>query len=536
MLNSHYDVIIIGTGAGGGTLANLLAPSGKKILVLERGSFLPREKANWDDTELFQKDRYRTSEVWYTKDGKAIRPFTHYYVGGNTKFYGSALFRFRERDFEKVIHKDGVSPEWPLKYRDFASYYAQAEKLYEVHGKRGLDPTEPPSSEDYPFTAVTHEPYFQRIHDALEQKGFHPFYQPLGIKLNETNHFLSACIRCNTCDGFPCFLNAKADADVNGVRPAMIYPNLTLMTEAKVLRLHTSASGREVTGVEVAIAGKRQMFSGNIVVVACGAINSAVLLLRSANDQHPNGLANSSDLVGRNYMAHKFAMVAALTLKPHSTVFPKTLAMNDFYWGEKDFPYPMGNVQSAGNITEAKVAVNKPPFMPNVISKAVANRLIGWFLTTEDLPDVNNRVGVKGEKIFLDYTSNNEEAFNRLIKRWNQVLKSIEPRQKIGSSYYVTTKMYLENVGHQCGTCRFGEDPKTSVLNLNCRTHDVDNLYVVDSSFFPSSTALNPTLTIMANALRVGEHLLERLRCLTHGVNRDKLPYPKNSRREMHES
>lgn len=515
MANDHYDVIIIGTGAGGGTLANRLAPSGKKILILERGTFIPKEKANWDSREVVKKERYRTSEVWYDKDGKPVRPFTHYYVGGNTKFYGSALFRFRERDFEEVIYKDGISPEWPLKYRDFAPYYAQAERLYEVHGKRGLDPTEPPSSEDYPFPPINHEPYVQQIHDALKDKGFHPFYQPLGIKLNEANRFLSACIRCDTCDGFPCFLNAKADADINGVRPAMVYPNLTLMTEAKVLRLHTSASGREVSGVEAEIAGKRQMFSGDVVVVACGAINSAVLLLRSANDQHPDGLANSSNLVGRNYMAHKFAAVVALTLKPNRIVFPKTVAINDFYWGEKDFAYPMGHVQSSGKITEdkAKAGVNGLFFVPRAIFKAVVNRAVSWFLMTEDLPDPNNRVRVKDAKIYLDYKNNNEEAFNRLIKRWNEVLKSIEPQNKIGpSSVYVTVKFSLKDVGHQCGTCGFGEDPKTSVLDLNCRTHDVDNLYIVDGSFFPSSAAVNPTLTIMANALRVGEHLLERLK------------------------
>jgi choline dehydrogenase-like flavoprotein len=507
MLNGHYDVIIIGTGAGGGTLANTLAPSGKKILVLERGTFLPKEKANWDSKQVIQKDRYRTSEVWYDKDGKPVRPYTHYFVGGNTKFYGSALYRFRERDFEQVIHKGGISPEWPLKYLDFAPYYNQAERLYEVHGKRGLDPTEPPSSEDYPFPPISHEPYIEQIYYALKDRGFHPSYQPLGIKLNEVNRFLSACIRCDTCDGFPCLINAKADADVNGVRPAMAYPNLTLMIEAKVLRLHTSASGRKVTSVEAEISGDRQMFSGDIVVVACGAINSAVLLLKSANDQHPNGLANSSDLVGRNYMAHKFAGVVALTIKPNPTVYTKTLAVNDFYWGEKDFTYPLGNVQLAGKITEDRAAIYRPPFMPIGVAKAVAKRSLAWFLTAEDLPDPNNRVRVKDEKIFLDYTKNNEEAFNRLIKRWKEVLKSIDP-----FSIYVSTKMSLKEVGHQCGTCRFGEDPTTSVLDLNCRTHDVDNLYVVDASFFPSSTALNPTLTIVANALRVGEHLLERLK------------------------
>ncbi|MBE9037433.1 GMC oxidoreductase [aff. Roholtiella sp. LEGE 12411] len=507
MPNGHYDVIIIGTGAGGGTLANILAPSGKKILVLERGTFLPKEKANWDSKEVVQKDRYRTSEVWYDKDNKPVRPYTHYFVGGNTKFYGSALYRFRERDFEKVIHRDGISPEWPLKYQDFAPYYTQAERLYEVHGQRGFDPTEPPSSEDYPFPPISHEPYIQQINYALKDKGFHPSYQPLGIKLNEVNRFLSACIRCDTCDGFPCLIDAKADADLNGVRPAMVYPNLTLLTEAKVLRLQTNASGRQITGVETEIAGNSQIFSGEIVVVACGAINSAVLLLKSANDQHPDGLANSSNLVGRNYMAHKFGGVVALSIKPNPVVYTKTLAVNDFYWGEKDFDYPMGNIQLAGKITEDRAAVYRPPFMPTGVAKAVAKRALAWFITTEDLPVPNNRVRVKDEKIFLDYTNNNEEAFNRLIKRWKQVLKSIDP-----FSVYVSTKMSLKEVGHQCGTCRFGEDPKTSVLDVNCRTHDVDNLYVVDGSFFPSSAALNPTLTIVANALRVGEHLIERLK------------------------
>lgn len=513
MADGHYDLIIIGTGAGGGTLVNLLAPSGKKILVLERGTFLPREKANWDSKRVLQKERYRTSEMWYDKDGKAVRTATHYYVGGNTKVYGGALFRFRKQDFEKVIHKDGISPEWPLKYRDFAPYYAQAEKLYEVHGKRGLDPTEPQTSEDYPFPPISHEPYVQEIHNALKEKGFHPFYLPLAIKLNELNPLLSACIRCDTCDGFPCFTNAKADADINGVRPAMAYANLTLMTEAKVLRLHTSASGREVTGVEAEIASKRQIFSADIVVVACGAINSALLLLKSANDQHPNGLANHSNLVGRNYMAHKHAVVMALTTKLNPTVFQKTLAINDFYWGGKDFAYPMGSVQLLGNVNKDRLAAHGPPFIPTIIFDAVAKHSVAWLLITEDLPEPNNRVHVKGEKFFCDYKNNNFEAFNRLIKCWNEVLKSIERRNQIGSfSLNVTTKMSLKEVAHQCGTCRFGEDPKTSVLDINCRTHDVDNLYIVDGSFFPSSAALNPSLTIMANALRVGEHLLERIR------------------------
>lgn len=513
MSNNHYDVIIIGTGAGGGTLAKTLASSGKRILILERGNFLPKEKSNWNSQDVYGKGHYRTTEVWYDKEGHPFQPFTHYYVGGNTKFYGSALYRFRERDFEEVLHKGGISPEWPLKYQDFAPYYSKAETLYDVHGSRGLDPTEPPSDDPYPFPPISHEPEIERIADALKARGLHPCYQPLGIKLNEINRFLSACIRCNTCDGFPCLVDAKADADVNMIRPSLKYDSLTLITEAKVLRLHTNPSGREVTAVEAEIAGEKHLFSSNIVVVAAGALNSAVLLLRSANDRHPNGLANRSDLVGRNYMRHKISAIVAVGIKPNPTVYPKTLAVNDFYWGEPEFPYPMGHVQTLGNITEDRAATNSPPFVPSKliprsVFKTFADRTTPWFLMTEDLPDPNNRVRVQDEKIVLDYTNNNDEALDRLVKRWQGILRSIEPL-----SIFFTTDMSIKDVGHQCGTCRFGEDPATSVLDLNCRAHDVDNLYVVDGSFFPSSAALNPTLTIIANAIRVGEHLLERMGC-----------------------
>lgn len=513
MSNVDYDAIIIGTGAGGGTLARVLAASGKKILILERGSFLPKEKANWNATEIFRKDCYRTQEIWYDKQGKPIHPVTHYNVGGNTKFYGSALFRLRDRDFEKVVHHDGISPEWSLKYRDYADYYQKAEQMYEVHGKRGLDSTEPEINSDYPFPPITHEPYIQTINEKLKNKGLHPFYLPLGLKLNEKNSLTSHCIRCNTCDGFPCLVDGKADADINGVRPAIAHNNVTLITQAKVIKLHTNPSGTEVSTVETDILGKLYHFSANIVVVSCGAINSAVLLLKSANDKHPNGLANSSDLIGRNYMAHKFGVVAALSTKKNPTNFQKTIGLNDFYWGEKDFDYPMGSVQLLGNIPEERIEEDAPLFTPKFIAKNIAKHTVGWFLITEDLPNPNNRVRIHQDKIFLEYTHNNEVPFRRLMKRWVQVLKSTNIRGNWDDfTLYSSQKLTIKEVGHQCGTCRFGEDAKTSVLDINCRTHDVDNLYVVDGSFFPSSAAVNPTLTIIANAIRVGEHILKRLK------------------------
>lgn len=511
MNNLEYDLIIIGTGAAGGTLARTLAPTGKRILILERGGFLPKEKENWDSREVYGKDRYRTSELWYDAEGNPFRPFTHYFVGGNTKFYGSAHYRLREKDFEEVVHKGGISPAWPLKYQDFEPYYTQAEQLFDVHGQRHGDPTEPPSEAPYPHPPISHEPPIAKLADALKKKGLHPAYQPLGLRLNEANRSLSECVRCDTCDGFPCLVDAKADGDLNGVRPTFMYPNVTLKTHAKVTRLHTDESGRAVTAVETEIHGETHLFSAQVVVVAAGALNSAALLLRSANRQHPNGLANSSDLVGRNYMRHKICAVVELGLKRNPTVYPKTMAINDFYWGEADFPYPMGHVQTLGNINEDRAATNSPPFIPSQlipmsVFKAAAERTTPWFLIGEDLPDPNNRIRVDDGRIVLEYTSNNDEAFNRLIERWKGVLKSLNPY-----SVLFTSEMTLKDVGHQCGTCRFGPDPTTSVLDLNCRTHDVDNLYVVDGGFFPSSAALNPTLTIIANALRVAEHLQARL-------------------------
>ena len=513
MGDDRYDIIIIGTGAGGATLAHRLAPSGKKILLLERGTFLPREKANWDPQQVFTAGRYFNAGPWRDKEGEALHPAAGYWVGGNTKFYGGTLFRAREEEFNTVVHKDGISPAWSLKYADFEPYYTQAEKLYNVHGKRGLDPTEPWTNEEYAFPAISHEPWIQKVHDDSKAKGFQPFYLPMAIKLNEAQAFLSECIRCETCDGHPCLVHAKADAEVMGVRPAMQHSNVTLLTEARVKQLHTSSSGREVTAVETDVAGEVRLFRGNIVIVACGAINSAALLLRSHNDQHPNGLANRSDQVGRNFMKHNCGVVVGLTKQANDTVFQKTLGVNNFYWGEPDFPYPMGQVQLSGKVNKAMLMADVPVKTGETISSEdAAAHSVDWWLMGEDLPDPNNRVHLKGDHIQIDYTENNTESFQRLVQRWIKVLKSIDVDQGwLTESRYYQSNFPLRWVAHQCGTCRFGTEPATSVLDRHCRTHELDNLYVVDGSFFPSNIGSNPTLTIIANALRVADHLLERL-------------------------
>jgi choline dehydrogenase-like flavoprotein len=515
----HYDIIIIGTGAGGGTLAYRLAPSGKKILILERGTFLPREKENWDTRVVFNSSRYHNKEVWYDKNGGEVHPGMSYFVGGNTKVYGAALFRLREKDFEAYQHKDGVSPEWPLKYQDFEPYYTQAEALYQVHGKQGDDPTEPPRSRDYFYPPVSHEPRLQEVCDSLKAKGLNPYYTPLGIRLNEAQMFLSDCIRCNTCDGFPCLVHGKSDAEVSTILPVLKESNVTLLTEAKVLKLHTDSSGKTVTEVEAEVQGENRRFSGDIVAVACGAINSSVLLLRSANNKHPNGLANSSDLVGRNFMKHVLGSVIAISKEINPTKFAKTISINDFYWGEEGYDYPMGQIQTLGKLNPDMLAGQEEAYEP-LTPTDIARHSTDWWLTTEDLPKSENRVRINGEKIILDYTEHNIEPYERLESRWISLLKDIGAAENIfphcsyfvkGGKSYFNGRLPLDGVGHQVGTCRFGEDSKTSVLDLNCRTHDVDNLYIVDGSFFCSSGAVNPTLTIIANALRVGEHLLEKL-------------------------
>jgi choline dehydrogenase-like flavoprotein len=506
-----YDVIIIGTGAGGGTLLHKLKDSGKKILVLERGGFLPREKANWDSKEVFQNERYHTKEVWKTRDGEDLHPGTGYWVGGNTKVYGAALFRLREKDFELVQHEGGLSPEWPLKYKDFEPYYTAAEILYCVHGKMGIDPTEPYRSQDYSFPPVSHEPRIQELHDALVKGGSRPFNLPIAIKLNESDRLNSECIRCNTCDGYPCMIHAKSDADINCVRPSLSRENITLLTEAKVDRLVTGSDGRSIDYIEVIHNNERLQFKASIIIVACGAINSAALLLSSANDQHPNGLANSSGQVGRNFMKHNSAAMLGISTKLNPTQFQKTLAVNDYYFGDPDFQFPMGHIQLLGKSDKEQIRPDAPSFTPGILLREMASHSIDWWFTGEDLPDFNNRVKVINGQIHLEYTENNMKGFKRLISVWKEVLAKIDAKHVfIPHDIYLSQDIPLAGVAHQVGTARFGNDPATSVLDIHCKTHDIDNLYVVDGSFFPSIGAVNPSLTIMANALRVGDHLIEK--------------------------
>ena len=518
----HYDVIIIGTGAGGGTLAHALASTGKRILMLERGDYVPREKANWNPRLVNLEGKYQTKEIWHDKDGKPLHPHTNYYVGGNTKFYGAALFRLRRQDFGEIRHHGGVSPAWPISYDDLEPWYLKAEQLYQVHGERGEDPTEPSASGPYPYPAVSHEPRMQHLSDDFAQQGLRPFHVPLGVQLNEKDPRASKCIRCETCDGFPCLVHAKSDAQVLCVDPALQHPNVSLLTGAYVERLETGATGREVSEVRVRRNGATETYSANVVVVSAGAINSAALLLRSASDKHPKGLANSSDVVGRHYMGHVNSVLMALSKCPNPTIFQKTLALNDFYFGSKDWQYPMGHISFVGKLDGDTLKAGAPAIAPGWTLDLMAAHSIDFWLTSEDLPDPNNRVTLDRDgNIVLSYTPNNEEAHKRLTAKLESLMQQ---QTKCGvhghdchqglfsRNLFLGQRIPLAGVAHQNGTIRFGRDPKSSALDANCKAHDVDNLYVVDASFFPSSAAVNPALTIIANALRVAEHLRERMK------------------------
>ena len=504
MRREQYDVIVIGSGAGGGTIARALSETPARVLILERGDFIPQEDANWSPEAVWKDLRYRTSERWRDGRGHAFLPYTHYCVGGNTKFWGSVLYRLRREDFQALEHRDGTSPAWPIDYDTLEPYYDRAERLYQVHGDGGDDPTEPQRG-PYPHPAVPHAPGMAAIVDDLRRLGLHPSSLPLGLRgLGERD----GCILCNTCNSFPCRIHGKSEADVCCVRPAVERPTVELWRNTYARRLLTTPDGKTVEAVEIDRDGEVQQVGGSIVVVACGAVNSAALLLRSANDRHPNGLANSSGLVGRRYMAHLATMMQAFhPFRTNDTVFQKTVAINDFYLRGPDAPYPLGQIQSQGRthgVMAQAVGDTMVPGIPLWAYEAWVARGVDWLVMSEDLPALENRVTVDPDgAIRLSYTPNNLAAHAQLVRETRRILR------RLGFWVVVSHSHRSRNTTHQCGTLCFGTNPKQSVLDPFCRTHDIENLFVVDASFFPSAAAVNPALTIAAQALRVADHITE---------------------------
>ncbi len=498
MRRERYDIVIIGSGAGGGTMAYALADSPARMLVLERGDVIPQEAENWDPEAVWKHLRYRVPERWIDRAGREFQPYTHYCVGGNTKFWGSVLYRLRREDFEAMEHVDGLSPAWPIRYETLEPYYERAERLYHVRGQHGADPSEAPRG-PFPYTPVPHEGAMADLVERLRGLGLRPSPLPLGL-LRPGEH--DGCILCNTCNSFPCRVRAKSDAETCCVEQAVRRPNVTLWTGAFARRLLTDPSGRKVEAVEVRWNGEDVRVEAPLVIVSCGAVNSAALLLRSATDTHPDGLANASGLVGRRYMAHLATMMQGFhPFRRNETVFQKTVAINDFYLHGPDGGYPLGQIQSQGR-THGVMAQTVAPWIPRWAYDAWVARGVDWLAMSEDLPSDENRVTVgRDGRIRLHYQPNNLRAHGRLVAEMKRILR------RLGFWVVVAHSHRDRNTTHQCGTLCFGTDPRASVLDPFCRTHDVENLFVVDASFFPSSAAVNPGLTIVAQALRAADHI-----------------------------
>ena len=515
---NDFDVIIIGSGAGGGTLAGHLAPSGKKVLIIERGGWLPREIENWDADEVFVKNRYVSADTWYDDKGKGFQPGIHYYVGGQTKFYGAALYRLRREDFGELRHHDGVSPAWPITYDELEPYYTKAEQLYEVHGARGEDPTEPQASAPYPFPAVSHEPRIQQLSDDLARAGYHPFHAPCGVRLLEGDMPNSPCIRCATCDGFPSLVQAKSDAEIFGVRPALEHPNVTLLTNARVDQAHDRRrrdqrhrrrgrgrrrdadlprrhrrrlGGRRQLGEAPARVGERPPSQRPRQRVGPGRAELHV------PQQHgrPRGLEGAEPDEVPEDAGHQ-----RLLLRDEGLPLP-------------DGQHPDGRQVVGADVPGREAAPDQARADLHAWTRSPSTpSTSGSRPRTCGRPE--NRVTLaKDGSITLSYTPNNQEPKKRLYDQLKSMLGHLgmHPDHLIPRTTYLKNEIPIAGVAHQAGTVRFGTDPATSALDVNCKAHELDNLYVVDTSFFPSIGAVNPALTAIANAIRVGDHLLDRL-------------------------
>ncbi len=510
-MTQQYDIIIIGTGAGGGTMARALAPTGKRILILEKGGFVPRERANFDPHSNWVEKRYTPDVTWYHKD-KPFRPsHPHDYVGGNTKFYGAALFRLRERDFEEVEHYDGLSPAWPISYGDLEPYYALGEKWYYVHGQAGSDPTEPTRSAPYPYQPLQHEPRIQQLNDDLAAQGLNPFPLPMGMRMEHDGEegSSSSLDLWPQFDGYPDPYEIRADSHLVGVRPALQHDNVTLKTHSPVERLEVDESGRKVKKVIVKTeAGETVEYEADLVVVAAGALGSALLFLRSQQDKHPNGLANSTGLVGRNFMGHNNATLIAISKTPNDATFEKTLALADYYWGDEAFKYPMGLIQMLGKFNEDLMKLESPTPLEGMTHAEMASHSLEFWLQSEDLPRLENGISynTQGQVVF-DYTANNVEAATQLRKRLTDFLDCINCHPGTHNVDFYMGGMVGIPLGHTMGTMTMGKNASQSVLDPYCKAHELDNVFVTDGSFFVSAGAVNPTLTIIAQTLRVAEYI-----------------------------
>ena len=486
------DIVIIGSGMGGATLAAALAPTGRRIVILERGQHLRASRLDRDAAAIFGEGVFRPDEAWLDGRDQPFSPGNYYNVGGNSKFYGAALIRYRSSDFGAVKHPGGSTPGWPISYGDLEADYQAAEEMYQVRGCATEDPTEPDHSGAYPYPPVPDEPDMAALREHLKRAGLNPSHIPLGVDLTK---WLAA--GQTTWDAYPNTCGAKMDAETCGLATALTHENVTLRTGCTVTRLDSDPTGR----VTAAVLDSGETLTAPFFAVAAGAVQTAALLLRSANNNCPTGLANRSDQVGRNFMNHNCSAVLALhPLRRNRSVYQKTLMLNDFYHGSNNRP-ALGNIQMLGKITGPILAATTP--MPGWLAQFVAGRSFDFYAMSEDLPNPDSRVTLKNGRIKLDWQRSNWEAHVQLVKELKAVLR------RIGFPIVLSKAFDRRTPSHQCGTARMGNDPAASVVDSYCRSHDHSNLFIVDASVLPTSAAVNPALTIAALALRAGRHIVE---------------------------
>lgn len=495
-MSGSPDIVIIGSGMGGATVAAGLAGSGASILILERGRSIADTPEARDPRAIFQRGHYRSKEQWYDQHGKPFNPGNYYFVGGNTKLYGAVLIRYRKEDFDDLEHDGGVSPAWPFPYEELESWYGKAEALYCVRGALGDDPTEPHHSTQFPFPPVPDEPPIAQARAELKAQGLHPFSLPLGV-----DHATWLKRARTGWDAFPDTRTGKMDAETCGLATALKYPNVRLEAGADVTWLETDAAGKRIVAVHCRKDGADHRLTPQLVILSAGAVMSAVLLLRSADQKNPNGLANKSDQVGRHFMNHNTSAVLAIDPRRRNTcVYQKTIGFNDFYLSDGNGGKPLGNVQLLGRVL-GSILKGTIKWAPEWALSVMSGRAIDWYAMSEDLPNPDSRIRVKGNDIILDWQRSNMDPHHRLVAKMKEIFRAA------GYPIVLSRPFDRKVVSHQCGTVRMGNDPAKAALDPYCRAFDHPNLIVMDAGFLPNSAAVNPSLTVAAQALRVADHI-----------------------------
>lgn len=488
------ELVIIGSGMGGATLAAALAPSGRRILIVEAGDHLPDTPETRDGGAIHARGFFRPKETWLDGQGQPFSPGNFYYVGGNSKFYGAVLLRYRESDFNPIHHMGGTTPGWPITYAEIEPWYQAAETMYRVRGTLGEDPTEPAHSGTYPFPPIADEPEVADLRRRLRAIGLHPSSLPLGVDIERWLERAKI-----PWDGYPDTNGGKMDAESIAMAEALRHPNVTLLTRQRADRLECDVDGR-IVAVHVTGTEGPSRIAAPLFALASGAVNSAALLLRSADEAHPQGLANRSDQLGRNFMNHNCSAVLAIhPFRRNRCTYQKTLMVNDFYETGGPAGAPLGNIQMLGRVSGEILAAGAG--LPLMLANLISSRALELYAMSEDLPDPESRVSLQNGQIKLDWKRSNWDAHQALVARLKRELR------RAGYPIVVSKPFDRRTPSHQCGTARMGRDPARSVTDIHNRAHDHPNLFITDASVLPTSAAVNPALTIAALSLRAADHI-----------------------------